>query len=519
VAETATMSVLPEWTEYRTKNGRDPLGMQAGSINIYQSLLPGISNVTLRIRYYGLYVWLSRAYAKRIGDTNPKTWQRFVRRAEALYALIATKRGGETGVAGVEWATKILDASDSVEIDFATAAEPGAKEYYLKQAWGAFGAAYRSQLYEVGIFADAKGHEIPVPSPELGEQLASAFANSVGPLTEKFFNLIQKGGIFPAELDELAPLSPSEIPQASRECACYQNMLFAQAGLERPADQERRRTLLLILLLSERIAGIPDVSDLRWMLYTNRDLKGDPLVFDSPEIRNQRMRWWIYQANDLLHIAYETLLKYVLDLLESYPAGITLAELIGESVENLRSSVDNWPNTWESHILQTPTDEPESEKSLSTSSLKAARPKRLCSPEGAWHALELLAVVHARARDVKQEIHNEFKRFDPAVFHTLLSEIDFLESHSSDDFVVTLKKLIEQRILKRHLWIALKKLRYQGDYTFLMECDEGRVRLRAKDGPVFTNPRLVRAVSFLKDTHLIDGEGISEQGRRVLGAA
>ena len=42
----------PEWTEYRKKNGLDPLGMQTGSVNIYQRLLPGISNVTLRIRYY-----------------------------------------------------------------------------------------------------------------------------------------------------------------------------------------------------------------------------------------------------------------------------------------------------------------------------------------------------------------------------------------------------------------------------------------------------------------------------------
>ena len=39
-------------TERRTDS--DPLGMQTGSINIYQKLLPGISNVTLRIRYYGL---------------------------------------------------------------------------------------------------------------------------------------------------------------------------------------------------------------------------------------------------------------------------------------------------------------------------------------------------------------------------------------------------------------------------------------------------------------------------------
>ena len=44
----------PEWTEYKEKNGLDPLGMQNASVNLDQTFLPGISNVTLRMRYYGL---------------------------------------------------------------------------------------------------------------------------------------------------------------------------------------------------------------------------------------------------------------------------------------------------------------------------------------------------------------------------------------------------------------------------------------------------------------------------------
>ena len=162
----------PEWTEYRKKNGLDPLGMQTGSVNIYQRLLPGISNVTLRIRYYGLYAWLARIYAKEIGDTNPKSWQRFVRRAEALYALVAMRKGHETGVAGVDWAGRALENATGDVIDFADAAEPGSDNHYLLQPWGAYGAAYASQVYEIGIFAEAKGHTIPVPSDKIGDRVA-----------------------------------------------------------------------------------------------------------------------------------------------------------------------------------------------------------------------------------------------------------------------------------------------------------------------------------------------------------
>lgn len=79
--------------------------------------MPGISNVTLRMRYYGLYAWLARVYAKKIGDTNPRSWLRFIRRAEALYVLIADRKGGENGVAGVEWANRVLSQKDIKDID------------------------------------------------------------------------------------------------------------------------------------------------------------------------------------------------------------------------------------------------------------------------------------------------------------------------------------------------------------------------------------------------------------------
>jgi hypothetical protein len=74
----------PDWTEYKKKSGLNPLGMQNSSINLYQRLLPGISNVTLRVRYYGFYAWLALIYARRSGDTNPKTWPNFIRRDEAV---------------------------------------------------------------------------------------------------------------------------------------------------------------------------------------------------------------------------------------------------------------------------------------------------------------------------------------------------------------------------------------------------------------------------------------------------
>ena len=113
---------VPEWTQVQQKSGLDPLGMQASGVRLYQALLPGISNVTLRIRYYGLYPWLATDYARRFHDPDPDHWKRVVRRAEALYALAAAKviagGGQEAGVAGQRWALRALAEHGAGAIDF-----------------------------------------------------------------------------------------------------------------------------------------------------------------------------------------------------------------------------------------------------------------------------------------------------------------------------------------------------------------------------------------------------------------
>lgn len=61
---------LAEWTQVQQKGGLDPLGLQAAGVRLYQTLVPEISNATLRTRYYGFYAWLSKDYA--VLTTMPK---------------------------------------------------------------------------------------------------------------------------------------------------------------------------------------------------------------------------------------------------------------------------------------------------------------------------------------------------------------------------------------------------------------------------------------------------------------
>jgi hypothetical protein len=512
----------PEWTEYRKKNGLDPLGMQNTSVALYQRLLPGISNVTLRMRYYGLYAWLSAVYARRIGDTDPKTWQRFVRRAEALYALAAQTRGGEGGIAGILWAQRKLSGTDASSVDFAGDAEPGSPTYYLKQAWGAFGAAYQSQLFEIGVFSEVTEHAVPVPSPDIGDEMAARFEAACGYLATRFIEAIERGNVTRDELGQFAPMTPGGIGTDDDERLLYERVLFAEAGQQRSTDLDRRRTMLLILELARQLGRSPDVGDVRWAFYSGCLPDGEPLQFPVG-LDHQQGRWWIYQANDLAHICFETLLKFLLDLLEPHPSGLTPGALIGQAVAEIVATAEDRPETWSEFLRQTTpaanaaSDEvPLAERMLTEAVLRAGRAgdEQQCPPEAAWQALQLLAVLCKRTEVLDPDRLSELAEFENGAFRSLLTEVRFLRAHRELPFDQLLARLLEERVLRRHLWIALRKLRYQNDYTFLFEPDNGRIRLRAKDGPVFTNPRLGPALTFIRDVHLLDEAGLTPLGQR-----
>jgi hypothetical protein len=524
--QTAPSINFPEWTEYREKNGLDPLGMQNASVNLYQTFLPGLSNVTLRMRYYGLYAWLCRAYAHKVGDTNPQTWKRYVRRTEALYALIACRHGGEGGVAGIDWATKALGSESEHTIDFGEAAEPGSEVHYLQQAWGAYGAAYGSQLFEIGILTASREHEIPVVSADTGEPLASAFEEALGPLAEELFGVVERGTVSAAELGRFQPLAPSEIGGEGNERALYQDILL-RPNAEGDSALSRRLSILLILRIAGLLARDPRPDEVRWILYAGCDQGGGALDFRNDDaLAAQRERWWIYQANDLCHVAYETLLKFTLDNIGRYPSGIALQRLVPLCAAQMLQAAGAKPASW-SALLESISpaenaysNEPGSEWSLAQQIIRGAgrRDDKVCPPERAWDAIRLLAILHRRVQGDGHDIAADLGHFDPDGFRSLLTETRFLERHAGEEFGAFLERLLEERIVRRHLWVAFRKFRYQRDYTFLFEMDDGLLRLRDIDGPVFTNPRLGPAITFLKDIHLIGGQGLTDLGVQAAGA-
>ncbi len=91
------------------------------------SLLRNETAADGKTEYISHTIWRSRA--------DFEVWRNWVRRAEALYALVSA-RAGETGVGGIEWANRRLAGAGRV-IDFEAAASTDpAQERYLRQSLG-----------------------------------------------------------------------------------------------------------------------------------------------------------------------------------------------------------------------------------------------------------------------------------------------------------------------------------------------------------------------------------------------
>jgi hypothetical protein len=518
----------PQWTTKAEKRGLDPLGMQTTSVALYQQLVPGISNVTLRMRYYGLYAWLARRYASDVGDTSVERWCLYLRRAEALYALVAVHAGGERGVAGVDWATRTLATSGADVTFHASTGRADGEPQYLKQKFGAFGAAYGSQLLDIGVLVTVPGHDVPVATLDIGDPLADAFQTAIGPAAASFLAAAQAGTIHKAELAALATMLPSRIAAEGLERGLYERLLLAGAHGQKARAASRSHSLRLVLRIARDQGSSVRVDTLRWSLYASQCNANATFAALSAEEDRQRFAWAVYQANDLLHLSYETVLKLALDVLGRSPTGMPFETLVAQTVSRLMSALhphlaDSWSGLCSSLALAgdpVSDEDPMSELSLQRAVLRSARLEAMTSEESARCAVVLLAVLHKRFGSLLERIANEL----PVLAHgdflrSLVTELRFLDEHAAEPLQALLARIVRQRVLDRHLWVAIQKFRGPGDYTFLLESDDGRVRLRQKDGPVLTNPRLSSAVAFLEDIHLLSADGTTPAGLRCLDAA
>jgi hypothetical protein len=495
---------IMSWTERTEKRGLDPLGIQNAGVALYQSLVPGISNVTLRVRYYGYYCWVSMMYATDGATNDRKAWNNRVRRAEAAYALIAAKSGTGNGVGGTDWAGARLALNEAV-IDFSGATDGGEAKQYLIQS--VFNGAYYTQMLEMGLFVEGelgiqRAHNIA------GISLAEAFRASIGPEIETLLHeVIKAGSVTPEELDLLAPAGPSAIPAENEERKAYEDLLFARSEfLDSEKDHSRALSMRLILDTAAAIKARPDPDDVRWHLFAASHHSDSAL--DA-----QRLLWEAYQCQDIFQVASAALLEWSAELMGD--TGLSIPELIDETARRLTAVAgDVIARTWGETVANT-----DPAKYAFTSAWDEIVGRRGSVEEKALLAVKTMAAVAARlsARpNLNEAVRSSLQVRGNA--RSIVTELDWLQSRASLSMVELIPAYIAERVVRRHSWVAMQKLRRQRDYTFLFELKDGRFIRRRGYAPAQTTPRLGPAIQFLVDLGLIGPAGLTTAGAAILKA-
>ncbi len=414
---------LPEWTEKTQKRGLDPLGLQNAGIVLYQDLVPGISNVTLRVRYFGLYCWASETFARAVRETNPAKWRSWIRRLEALHALVAQLAGGEPGIAGIEWAQRRLALGDD-PIDFAEGASVRAEaslfpdaDRYLANDMGVFGQAYLTQMVEVGLFGNGENHGIPLRS-ERGRALAEAFAASIGDgLGELMIFCIKTAKATRADLGALAPILPSRIG-AGEERDLYEAILFAAHGEATPADLSRRDTLRLILLIAREMKKKPSSIDVRRRLFR----AGNEV---PKQLEPQRLRWEAYHTQDMWQVACAALLRWAISIIDEFEEGRSIPEIYAEVAADLRGQMANRAEeSWARLAAEVDISDDAFDDRLRRTTGTSQAPE-----DAAFAAVEQLAAIETRVRlglELRGEIERSFRLTGGG--RSIRSELQWLES-------------------------------------------------------------------------------------------
>jgi hypothetical protein len=523
--------------------GLDHLGVQAPCIALYGQLLPGITNVTDRARYYSFYPWVLWSFDKRYADHSIDKFRRVLRRAECLFSLIAIRHArmvgdGDDGLHGraMVGREKLLRIGETGAFDLDDYATLEGPNRYFKNKLGGLGQYYFGPLRDLCVLDHHKGAGYPGYDNERGRKLAEAFASAVP--GSAFFRVLEQHTTTWDELDELAAFCPCGLHANAAEHELLLDLFLARAKpFQSEGSTMRRSSLGLLLDLAGHAKRAPDYFFerlLRGSAYTGALVDGSTWQVAKPLERVLR-GWGTYQRNELLSIAVQGLFAAVLRAIERDAAqsirqasdaadiamrlmphlGLDLKLSLDAVVANVRSELPtlaDWRH--KNHELQC---------AWRLQSLPLNDDTKL--EEIAQESIAILLALLARGVDEYPygdfELDPEY--FDPREIHLLSLRHAVKSEWASLTFEGWIRWLAVHWGVARHLHVALRKLRGERRDTFRIRPLEGELRVVEAPAPVFTQPRVSRAQQILRDLRLIDydSEGVmtlTDLGRAELDA-
>ncbi|MBB3639665.1 MULTISPECIES: hypothetical protein [Variovorax] len=520
------MSIKTSWvTPPHTIGGLDHIGTQGPCIQIYSQLLPGITNVTDRARYYSFYPWLIRSYEER--DIRRQDFNAFLeayRRADCLFTMIAERHAQVMGddaarhgpaMVGRETlndAVRLVGEGKSIRLSTYTTREQSTERYFANKL-GGLGQYYAGTLTQLGILATVEKPWLSY-TRERGEPIAQAF--NMGVDGRSFWQAVDADIVSAKTLDALQDFCPCCLPQRQGEQAALLDIFFDRKSEFEAQGAQRRKSLALLLHLAGALqaAGLSALDEATFRAATYTESLVDGTAWRPPaSLAHTRLAWAYYVRNDLVSVAMQKAFSISLTALVTEPVPPSSIEEFSQSLakrpELLKALGKLKAKTFGALCSSLESGAPAlgdfmaNEHELSWAAARISRERLQLDQEPAFLASVVNMLALLRMRENQEAPAYGSLTMDQAQLQDSPINLGSFRERCVKWNGMTLSAVVADLIawiLKTHLHVALRKLRQSSTATFRVHPTERGIEARGDiPVPAKTNPRIRQAIRILRD--------------------
>ena len=522
------MEIATSWVKPPPQiGGLDHLAVQAPCISIYGRLLPGITNVTDRARYYSFYPWLIWSFDRRGFTKYGDEFKERFRRADCLFTLITERHAYHTGVDYEDHAgamvgsntlapvAKALGDTDTLTLsDFSL--RDGAKVRYFKNPLGGLGQYYLGVLRELAILDGDTTSGVKY-TRQIGQVIAEHM--DAGLDGDLFHSVVESNTVTTQQLDALSTACPCQLHNNAGESGLLVELFFSRGLFHDMEALPRRRTLQSILQLSTLLADDnAEISEATFRACAYSGGLPNGQSWPIPEsLAQNRAKWSIYARNELLSVATQGLFYALLDGYEEsgrrFQASAQLVDWFIRTPES-QAALDaigasrRFSQVVETTAAQLPplTNWKDQDHEVQY----AEQLVQLCRNEkSAENRSNIISAALRILISLTQRSSTELHAYGDLVFEDgyfgyypiNLRSFRFHADNTWPSMTATefLRWLLLHWGIDNHLRVALRKLRGQSQSTFRIRPSDQGLEVTAIPPAVHTRPRFNQAVRILKD--------------------
>lgn len=502
---------IPFWGEpVNLITGLDPLGLQLTSEATYSAMLPGITNLTNRIRYYGFYCWLIDLYLQKKIMGSSREQNIFIRRAELMIALIMqTKKREVTQITGSDFADKLIIGNDKNYYDLAEGADKTEenKKVYWKYPSGAFGQYYYGAMQVLALIAPATnddGDSIFAVTKEsqfqkvTGTNLAEAFGEPLPQeVQDLFYQNIEKGKLHLKDIDKLAfYFLIDKVEVQSREWKLYKDLLFDRdlpgIDYEELFKFHRKETIVSLLGYASTNNSLLD-----WYGFLYQNYRSKPVLENDT-----KKGWYCYQLNEYWQFGCGSIFWAVLQYLDKLNEPQYLPSFIKNFSLEIKQGLKKYYKL--SKVNLTVDELIEQDFKIEEEEYCKKMAKTNNPVEAAKFGFLLLFKIFAENSDHLSQIQNFMFTNRIVRDGNVIDGLNAIRNYGTKNLELFINDFILKRILNRHTMVALRKMGNGTQSTHKFIIEEQYIRLIEKYPPRNTSPRLNALRNILYDMQIID---------------